>query len=249
MESYEEKYKKALERALKLRVQNPFDTVSQMMEHIFPELKESEDERIRKSLITFFQRFPYGSLESAGTNPKEAITWLEKQGEQPQGKSALEAVREDEVDNQSCIKPANKVARFEVGEWITNGEYIWKIIEVKPLDYILQSQKDDIIDDTISHVDEQFHSFTIKDARDGDVLMTGDVIFIFNKIHFELVNCHCSLLKDNSFVNRGYDMMHIKYSKEFVYPATKEQSDALFKAMADAGYEWDNELKELKKKR
>lgn len=53
-----------------------------VLESLFPELKESEDERIRKELITFFQRFPYDSIESAGTNPKEAIAWLEKQGEQ-----------------------------------------------------------------------------------------------------------------------------------------------------------------------
>jgi len=42
---------------------------------------ENEDERVRKALITYFQRFPYGSIEKAGTNPKEAIAWLEKQGE------------------------------------------------------------------------------------------------------------------------------------------------------------------------
>ena len=39
----------------------------------------SEDERIRKSLITFFQRFPYDSIEKAGTSAKDAIAWLEKQ--------------------------------------------------------------------------------------------------------------------------------------------------------------------------
>ena len=45
-----------------------------------PELKESEDDRIRKALITYFQRFPYpyGGIESAGTNAKEALAWLEK---------------------------------------------------------------------------------------------------------------------------------------------------------------------------
>jgi len=52
------------------------------MEYIFPELKEkeSEDERIRKALINYFKTFPYGSIDDAGTNVKEAIAWLEKQG-------------------------------------------------------------------------------------------------------------------------------------------------------------------------
>ena len=34
-----------------------------------------------------------------------------------------------------------------------------------------------------------------------------------------------------------------------IQPATKEQRDALMKAMNDAEYEWDIEKKELKKKR
>lgn len=33
-----------------------------------------------------------------------------------------------------------------------------------------------------------------------------------------------------------------------LYPATKEQRDTFMKAMNDAGYEWDSEKKELKKK-
>lgn len=49
---------------------------------LFPELKESEDERIRKELITFFQRFPYERIGNDCTKVKEAIAWLEKQGEQ-----------------------------------------------------------------------------------------------------------------------------------------------------------------------
>lgn len=82
------------------------------LENTFPELKESEDVRIRESLITFFQGSPYGSLESAGTNPKEAIAWLDKQG-----KSALEAVREEKVDNQKMI---NKIIK-EVSDLVTEN--------------------------------------------------------------------------------------------------------------------------------
>lgn len=166
-------------------------------------------------------------------------------------KSALEAVREEKVDNQNCIKPDDKVdPKFSEGEWITDSEceYTWKIIDVKPLDYILQSQSGNIVDDMISYVDEHFHSFTVKDAKEGDVLVAGNVIFIFNKIHGIWINCHCSLHKDGSFYSEDYDLMHIKYSKE-VYPATKEQRTSLLKAMDEAGYtfDFDSDKKELKK--
>lgn len=55
---YKEKYDKALERARKYKNYG-YITINYALNNIFPELNESEDERIRKALITFFQRFPY----------------------------------------------------------------------------------------------------------------------------------------------------------------------------------------------
>lgn len=79
IEELRKKYKEALERASKLKVQNPFDTVGQMVENIFPELKESEDERTRKEIIRILKgESGYTSKE----NTDKYITWLEKQGEQ-----------------------------------------------------------------------------------------------------------------------------------------------------------------------
>ena len=43
---------------------------------------KSEDERMRKALIRFFQWFPYDRLNDENLKPEEAIAWLEKQGEQ-----------------------------------------------------------------------------------------------------------------------------------------------------------------------
>lgn len=63
------------------------------IESIFPELKESEDERIRKEIISALK---YANHK--GVYDKH-ITWLEKQGEKPQGKTALEASREEKIDN------------------------------------------------------------------------------------------------------------------------------------------------------
>ena len=43
---------------------------------------KNQDESIRKALISYFQNFPYNSLEDAGIDAKEAIAWLKGQGEQ-----------------------------------------------------------------------------------------------------------------------------------------------------------------------
>lgn len=52
---YERKYKLALERARQF-IEHPLQEDSaNIVEHIFPELEESEDERIRKTIIRFFK--------------------------------------------------------------------------------------------------------------------------------------------------------------------------------------------------
>ena len=151
---------------------------------------------------------------------------------------------------------ADKVEpKFHQGEWITNGDYTWKIIEVKPLDYILQSQDGNIVDDTTSHVDEQFHSFTIEDAKDGDVLVNqnGEMPFIFKECKDNHIYCYCGytnhkdIFFDRFIDSEGEELYWSNLYHEQVYPATKEQRDLLFKKMHEAGYEWDAEKKELKK--
>lgn len=76
MENFEEKYKKALEKA---KVYHN-DYTKDIMEDIFPELRESEDEKIRKVLIKFFSMGAKNNLHTDGIADKAIIAWLEKQG-------------------------------------------------------------------------------------------------------------------------------------------------------------------------
>ena len=105
-------YDEAIERASKLRVQNPFDTVSQMMEHVFPELCESKDERIRKTLINFFQDWHKNRSHCWGISVPEILAWLEKQGTSYTKKDVDDAYVEgmvfakNELEKQSEQKPA-----------------------------------------------------------------------------------------------------------------------------------------------
>lgn len=79
IEEKAKRYDEAVERARKYMAKG-YDV---LMPEIFPELKESEDERIRKWLITQLE------LKSDVNNPHDlelmilkSIAWLEKQGEQ-----------------------------------------------------------------------------------------------------------------------------------------------------------------------
>ena len=51
-----------------------------MLNNLFPELAESEDERIRKGLLSYFKKSKIGSFN--GMDAKSVIAYLEKQGEQ-----------------------------------------------------------------------------------------------------------------------------------------------------------------------
>lgn len=152
-------------------------------------------------------------------------------------------------EKQGEQKPADKVEpKFHEGEWITNGDYTWQIVEVKPLDYILQSQDGNIVDDTISHVDEQFHSFTIEDVKEGDVLADGNLPFLFKKIDANKHSyAYCGISVDDGFKIES-DGEHSEWTwMQDIKLATKEQRDLLFAKMKEAGYEWDADKKKLKK--
>lgn len=160
MNDYEKKYKEALEVAKRKLCFDKAGMVDSFTPNdiyeMFPELKESEDEKIRKELIGFLRNIPNSNytceemalwLEKQGgqkqeTNyPKfdfsdilaihccmetaEKVTedkelyeklkslhsrlhdayWIEKQSDKPQGKTALEAINEEKVNNANKVEP------------------------------------------------------------------------------------------------------------------------------------------------
>lgn len=258
---YEKEYKRIVGKIKNAYLYAQTDSTKAVLEEIFPELAESEDEKIRKWLINDIKQAINGDIYNDENiiDAKKALAFLEKQGKQKDsyttivetGDGGINALVTRELptdDYNDKQKPADTVKpKFHEGEWITNGDYTWKIVEIKPLDYMLQSQGDNIVVDTISHVDEQFHSFTIADAKDGDVLAASDdSIFIFS--HCEEDGCvhHVALANDGIIVVNKNLKTHWE-SKIGVRPATKEQRELLFQKMHEAGYTFDFEKKELKK--
>ena len=111
----ENKYNDALEKLQEALAPKDGREISGLtracIEEIFPELKESEDERIKRNIIAALKGEGYYDCDL--TN--ECIAWLEKQGEKPQGKSALEASKEKKIDN------ANKVEQSSA--WSEEDDY------------------------------------------------------------------------------------------------------------------------------
>lgn len=80
--NYEQKYKEALEKARQFSERPLEEDSSSIVEYIFPELKESEDERIRKAVIEMIHDTPNIECEeNYNVRKEDVLAWLEKQGE------------------------------------------------------------------------------------------------------------------------------------------------------------------------
>lgn len=221
-------------------------SVRTALETIFPELRESEDEKIRKELLSFCQN----RADNYPNDPKYKnisawIAWLKKQGEKTQGKTALEAAKEEKVDNANKIEP-----KFHEGDWVvistSDGR---KVVQVVSIEYFSSGQPRYITSEgKWLGNGTKARLWTINDAKDGDVVVNGSNIFIFHFLNDTRLMGYCHVNIDDG---RFYD--DIGKNECFclidavVTPATKEQRDLLFAKMREAGWEWDDEKKELRK--
>lgn len=139
MEDYEKLYKDVLAKAREIH-RNENEKRSDM-EWLFPELQESEDERIRKALI----RFHKSTIDIDGIKEDRIVAWLEKQESvrevvercknswYNEGKIAgmAEGLTNDEkyqqgwhdaLEKQGEQKPVDKVEPFDKYEGLTDFE-------------------------------------------------------------------------------------------------------------------------------
>lgn len=170
-------------------------------------------------------------------------------------KSAMEAIKEEKVDNQNCVKPDKVEPKFKVGDWVAskicNSSDLLRIIDVDGKNYEVETPQGNTGVPSIAYIDNNFHLWTIQDARDGDVLATkkGNP-FIYDKNRYTngLAYYYVGLDVNKEFKLKGHHHILSHFGKfSSIFPATKEQRDLLFQKMKEAGYEWDAENKELKK--
>lgn len=197
---------------------------------VFPELKESEDERIRKALMqNLKERFGTKGNMGEGLDMPDVLAWLEKQDEH----------------NRYCDSIELK---FKVGDWVIFNEYhnsVYQVEKIQGLRYYLRHYTGGSLS---VHIDNQLiRLWNVNDAKDGDVLVASDSsIFLFKGTIDSACKHYVSLTTDGA-VKFNEGLKHYWETSRAVHPATKEQRDALIKAMADAGYTFDFEKKELKR--
>lgn len=159
-----------------------------------------------------------------------------------QGKLGEMIKRKLEMEKQGEQKPVDKVEpKFKVGDYVV-GKYISGYIsEVRDDCYLLDYQGFSI------DKQDNYHLWTIADAKDGDVLADGNLPFIFKKIDSMMHSyAYCGISVDDGFKIESDGESGEWTWMQDIKPATKEQRDQLENAMADAGYTFDFDKKELK---
>lgn len=160
-------------------------------------------------------------------------------------------------------KPEHK---FHVGQYITDGYVGGQITSIED-NYSCYKILDFMggINTSIPFtLQDNYHLWTIQDAKDGDVLALSwledknlwEKIIIFKKYHSKGVKGLCSMPcvegYGNTFKNGEMIFTEIPpyYSKTWtcnLHPATKEQRSLFFQKMKEAGYKWNDETKTLEK--
>ena len=160
------------------------------------------------------------NFENSTKQYEDAIAWLEKQGEQ---------------------KPADG-QKFKVGDWVVVDGVTQQVTQILPEGFETNRPWNGKL--TFKDV----HLWTIQDAKEGDVLVDGNLPFLFKKIDANKYSyAYCGISGYNDFKIESDGKSGEWTWVQDIKPATKEQSDLLFQKMKEAGYEWDAEKKELKK--
>ena len=210
-------------------------SVRTALETLIPEIKEESEDEIRKELVEHCknQAKPYIDTGNECPQIQSWISYLEKQGEQ---------------------KAVTKVEpKFHEGEWVVNplGE-VWHIDSLDKKNYQVSNTIGKHSYFLISKQDKM-HLWSIKDAKDGDVLALSyasqNYIFIYKGLYEKgfktmmSVFCFCCVEKDTYYDET--DSFHVLNHGEIITPATKERRDILFQKMHEAGYKWNEKEKAI----
>lgn len=142
----------------------------------------------------------------------------------------------------------NKVEpKFKVGDWVTTeGGFSTLLIENVDTDNNKYKMSFSCgrgkCSPNIDLIDSECHLWTIKDARDGSVLVSNSSVFIFKEEYIAgKPTAYCGIM-NGQFIQWQYGC----WTDERCYPASEEDFVLLIHKMKDEGYRFDFMNKELK---
>jgi len=200
-----------------------------------------ESEKLRKTTIAFLKDFADKGYENA----VECIDWLEKQRrkEEPQVYETEngEVITYSETDGYKVVEP-----KFHEGDFIVNNYngVVCQVTEIKDDEYCLWPLYDEVKGYLkIIDVDNEYHLWTIKDTKPGDVVVCKGNIKYSSGVKFEKIclfdnldNAFFILTKTSDGAENYAFNVNIDYPDNTV-PARKEQRELVFMAIRKARLE------------
>lgn len=260
-------YKKELEEALERAKNLESPLYKEAAEIIFPQLKDSEYEKTRKSLIVYLKEYENNARSEVMVKEfSKWIKWVEERKEvevdeelskllnrvichfindinipyserDEVSKKIIPYVEQLEHPNSDTIVPS-----FNVGDWCidkTDGT-VFIISKTNDGTYTYRTIEDKEYSCSYRSLETDARLWTIEDAKAGDILASERSTFIFNKEYMAgKPQAYCGVMND-------YFVKHTNgcWTNEKCHPATKEQREQLFCQISKAGYKWN--AKELK---
>ena len=144
------------------------------------------------------------------------------------------------------MKDKNK-PKFKDGDWVIDDDESVFHITIDNNMYQLETLEGKSCHFSYEIIEREFRLWTIQDAKDGDILVCNEEILLFKSYSVQnRISLYCWYNgQTNNFHRKEVDNVSVT-TRNKICPATKEQRDALEKAMTDAGYTFDFEKKELK---
>lgn len=224
------------------------------IEYIFPELKESEDERVKRILYSISSKMARHRVlifteEEFQCFDAWSNAWIKERCNKP-------------VDKSIETKP-----KFNVGDWviINNDKIDLDLISFDYLDlnspllitdfdvdgqhYKVEDVNGKSYYPRMEFIENRYHLWTFEDAKDGDVFACYnrmsddfDYIFIYNKAEFFRAYCYYSKKEDDVILEDGKGV-YFSYNRKFLELATKKQRDFLWSRLKKKHFEWDDKNK------
>ena len=163
---------------------------------------------------------------------------------------------ETDSENAKKDEPKFHKPKFHKGEFIKHNQcnLIYRINSVNDDYYFVENIETGGCFELFYITESNFHSWSFKDAKDGDILCTYElddpkIVFMLRgkpKKHYAL-SYHCFYNMMYSYFESESEKGCLAPMEKDLKPATKEQRDILFQQMKKEGYEWDSEKKRIEK--
>ena len=216
------------------------------LEKLFPDLKQSKDEKIKQELLSQFKQYKSAGIVqyTDDLTINDVIAWIEKQKNGVNDRSA-------ETASTRNIQPEDKPS-FKVNDWvIMTKDASRKIMQIKTIAddyYDTADQKGRIIRYSLRQ-SADWKLWTMEDTEPGDILASNDNIVMFksiDEVKGENMQNYCTYYCDgtNEFHTNTFALL---LCKSAYLPATAEQCKMLDEQLVGLGYVWDEKYKKLNK--